>query len=302
MTETNHNLYKKAAMRELCECHGHLMMDGTDYRDARKRHAEHVDIPFVRGELDALRSAGVSYFRDGGDALMVSAAVRDIPAEYGIEYVTPVFAIHKAGLYGAIVGRSFRDLDEYSERLLEVRACGGDFIKLIVSGILTFREYGELSCPSLTAEEIREMIRIAHNAGYPVMIHVNGNDATAACIDAGADSIEHAYFQNEETLNLLAGSETVWVPTLAPIEAFIGRAGFNETVVRETLRLQMDAVRRAQAFGAHIACGSDSGAVGVPHGNGTLRERELLLLAGVSEDAISEGNARIRKKFRKRKD
>ena len=39
--------------------------------------------------------------------------------EYGIDYRTPVFAIHKEGHYGSIVGKGFTNMKEYHELVLE---------------------------------------------------------------------------------------------------------------------------------------------------------------------------------------
>ena len=35
--------------------------------------------------------------------------------EYGIDYRTPIFAIHKNGHYGSIVGRGFADIKEFHQ-------------------------------------------------------------------------------------------------------------------------------------------------------------------------------------------
>ena len=289
-----------------CECHGHLMMDGSDFTAAKKTHAGGIREDVIRQELSDLRDAGVVYFRDGGDALGVGTRAREIAPEYGIEYVTPAFAIHRKGRYGWIVGRGFETIPEYRQRITEVGELRGDFVKIIVSGIITFREYGDLSCPGLTSGEIREMIHIAHEEGYAVMIHVNGAENIRCCVEAGADSIEHAYFADGETLECIAEHDTIWVPTLSAVEAFIGRDGFDEGIARETLDHQTDAVRlvsgrrtgRSRSRGI-IASGSDSGAVGVPHGAGTVREYELLARGGAAEADIAAANERIRSIFRK---
>ena len=289
----------------LFECHGHLMMDGSDYTAAKNNHAGRVCMETVRRELKDLRNAGVVYFRDGGDALGVGKAARPIASEYGIEYSTPVFAIHKKGRYGWIVGRSFETIGDYRQRLKEVGEENGDFVKLIVSGIITFKEYAGLSCPSLEKEEIRELIHIAHEEGYAVMIHVNGPEAIRACVEAGADSIEHAYFADEETLACIAEHKTIWVPTLAATGAFVGREGFDEAVAEATVKRQMEAVRKVSkmcAAAGHIpliAVGSDSGAVGVPHGNGTVREYELLAAAGLCKEEMESANRELRRRFRR---
>ena len=279
------------------ECHGHLMMDGADFAAARERHSNGVDTDALRASLDALRAAGVTYFRDGGDVYGVSALGREIAPEYGIEVVTPVFAIHKRGYYGSIVGRGFDDIASYRQRIEELRNAKGDFVKLMFSGIITFRAFGELSCDGLDTEEIKEMVHIAHCEGYSVMAHVNGEQTVRAAAEAGVDSVEHGYFADREALDIMAEKQIIWVPTLAAVEAFIGREGTDCAVAERTLDEQLNYVARARDLKIPVAAGSDSGAVGVPHGAGTLREYELLAGAGLTPDEIESANEMLRKKF-----
>lgn len=284
---------------ELYECHGHLMLDGSDYAAARRRHENGPDDGAVRGALSALRDAGVTWYRDGGDPLGVSLRGRELAAEYGIRCVTPVFAIYKKGLYGSILGRPYESLADYLALLGEVRAAGGDFVKLVVSGIITFRQYGQLSCESLPAGEIRELIRIAHEEGFAVMTHVNGPEAVRAVAEAGGESVEHGYFSDRACLEAMAAAGTVWVPTLAAVEAFLSRPGTDAAVAAETLARQKDALRTAAAMGVAVASGSDSGAAGVPHGFGAIRERELLEWAGVLPERQLSGNRLLAEKFQR---
>ncbi|MBR5731486.1 MAG: helix-turn-helix domain-containing protein [Firmicutes bacterium] len=179
------------------ECHGHIMMGGADYASS----------------FNALASCGVSYFRDGGDADGITAEAKQYVNEHpelGLEYVTPVFAIHRKGRYGGIVGRPFEDIKEYRALVAEAASKGADFIKIMYSGIITFREYGELSTPPLDAEEIKELVNIAHGEGFAVMAHCNGRDTVLAAIEAGTDSVEHGAFMDEECSAALAESDTIW--------------------------------------------------------------------------------------------
>ena len=281
---------------ELFECHGHLMLDGTEYARARARHGGGADRTALAENLAALRAAGVRAYRDGGDPLGVGLLGRDMAEEYGIRAASPVFAIYKRGRYGSILGRSYEDLSEYRALLSKVRRQGGDFIKLVVSGIITFREYGELSCPGLPAGEIRELIRIAHGEGFSVMCHANGPEQVLAVAAAGGESVEHGYFSDDDCLSAMAETGCVWVPTLTAVEAFLARPDTDRTVAEATLTRQQDAVRRAARMGVKLACGSDAGAAGVPHGAGAARERELLLSL-IGEEALQTGNRRILEAF-----
>ena len=268
------------------ECHGHIMMGGADYASS----------------FNALASCGVSYFRDGGDADGITAEAKQYVNEHpelGLEYVTPVFAIHRKGRYGGIVGRPFEDIKEYRALVAEAASKGADFIKIMYSGIITFREYGELSTPPLDAEEIRELVNIAHGEGFAVMAHCNGRDTVLAAIEAGTDSIEHGAFMDEECSAALAESDTIWVPTIAAISAFCNRPGFDEDVADRTAKELKASVSRASALGAKIAAGSDCGAFRVPIGPGCLAEYALLHECGVPAEKIIEANELIRGRFRR---
>ena len=284
---------------ERCECHGHIFMDGVDFKQARDLHRNGPDTAAIRAHLAAYQARGITYFRDGGDALGVSLRARELAGEYGIRYVTPAFAIHRNGRYGAIVGRGYDSLGEYRALVAQARALGADFIKLMFSGILGFTAYGAISCPPLPAEEIRELVRIAHGEGFAVMAHVNGADAVRAALEAGTDSIEHGYYMDEECLKLLAETGAVWVPTLAAIAPFAGRQGCRPAVVERLLGEQSAALQTAAAGGALIASGSDAGAVGVPHGAGLAAELRLLeqALGPAGAAAVERGNRAIRKRF-----
>ena len=283
------------------ECHGHIFMDGMDYRAAAAAHRDGPDEGIVRAHLAACRAAGITYFRDGGDALGVSLLARELAGEYGITYVTPAFAIHRRHHYGGIVGLGYDNLGEYRQLVARAKSQGADFIKLMFSGILEVDGFGKLSCPSLEAGEIRELVHIAHSEGFAVMAHVNGAEAIRAALEAGTDSIEHGYYMDDGCLQLLGASQATWVPTLAAIHAFAARPGCDRAVVEKILAAQYANLRRAVAAGAAVATGSDAGAVGVPHGQGILQEQRLLAEAlGDCAPVVTErGNERLRQRFRR---
>ena len=79
------------------ECHAHIFMNGINYREAVKCHKDGADEKIIREHLEAYRKAGVNFVRDGGDPYGASVLARKLAPEYGIDYRTPVFAIHKTG-------------------------------------------------------------------------------------------------------------------------------------------------------------------------------------------------------------
>ncbi len=260
----------------ICDCHVHLFMNAENYKNAVALHKTAVNDQDIRQKFSAYAAAGVTYLRDGGDALGVSARAAQIAPEYGIEYRTPVFAIHKNGHYGSIVGFGFDSMKEYHALVRRAISEGADFIKIMVSGIMDFAREGALTEPSLASDEIHEMIHIAHEEGCAVMVHVNGAEAIRASIEAGADSVEHGNFIDEDTLLLLKESHTVWVPTFVTIANLIGSGRYEDAGLRRLKKRQGAMIRKGFAQGALIAVGSDAGAYRVPHGSGCTDEyREL---------------------------
>ena len=284
------------------ECHGHIMMDAANLAGAAARHKSKVDAAAVRGNLKALAQSGVVYFREAGDNLGVSAHAKQIAHEYGIRYVTPAFAIHKEGRYGGAVGRCFGSVAEYKKLIAQAKDSGADYIKLMMSGIMTFECAGELCGPCLAPEEIAELVGVTHDAGLRVMAHVNGADTIKAALEAGTDSIEHGYFMDDDCIGLLVRTKAVWVPTLAPVAVFSGMGDSKAEVAGQILKDHMCSVGKAFSAGAHVASGSDSGAFGVPHGAGIITECGLLHQAsGMDEASFSRqlrtANERVRDVF-----
>ena len=199
------------------DCHIHMVLDGVYYKDAIAAHRQGPREDLIRPRLEAYRSLGFTYLRDGGDRWGVGRFARDLAGAYGITYRTPLFPIYKRGHYGGFIGRSFDTMEAYKALVQEVRTEGGDFVKIMISGLMDFDRFGVLTSSPLEPQEIREMIRIAHGAGFAVMAHANGAQAVLAAAEAGVDSVEHGAYLSGEALEAMAEAGTVWVPTLATI-------------------------------------------------------------------------------------
>lgn len=283
----------------LGECHAHMIMDGVNYKAAVALHADGVCETAVRKHLGECADAGVYFVRDGGDAREVSKLAKELAPEYGIEYRTPIFAIHKRGHYGGIVGHPFDDWKEYRKLIIRAKEEGADFIKIMVSGILDFAHAGTLTEEGLKEEEIRYMIDAAHDAGMAVMAHCNGDKTCFSVLEAGVDSLEHGFFMEEETLCLLAERQIPWMPTFAPVGNLLGCGRFPDAEVQKNLDMQMERVKKAASLQACIGLGSDAGAYLVPHGKGTQDEYVYLKTAGVPDETLHAAEAKIRAVFRR---
>ena len=279
------------------DCHIHMVLDGEDWKGAIRRHSGGCDRGWIRGVLRAYRQAGFTYLRDGGDRWGVGAAAREMAGEFGIRYRTPLAPLCKAGHYGAFIGRKYENLREYSGLVTETRQQGGNFIKIMISGLMDFDRFGVLTEPGLSAEEIRELVHIAHEEGMAVMAHANGARIVKAAADAGVDSVEHGAYLDEEALAAMREAGTVWVPTLSTIGNLRGKGRFDESAVARILESAMENVAAFAAMGGYLAPGTDAGAWAVPHGG--LTEYELLgqALGSGAYEVLEQGANRIMEKF-----
>lgn len=120
------------------------------------------------------------------------------------------------------------------------------------------------------------------------MAHVNGAAPVLAAVEAGVDSVEHGNFLDEEALQALSESHTVWVPTYVTITNLIGSGRFDDSALEQLKKEAGARIRRGFALGASIALGSDAGAYRVLHGQGLLDEyRELSALLTAPRDGAA---------------
>lgn len=283
----------------LGECHAHIILDGKNYKEAVGLHKNGVVEEVIHRRLKEYQAAGISFIRDGGDCYGVSKRAKELSAEYGITYLTPIFAIHQKGRYGSIVGREFTDLREYQELVKEVKVQGGDFIKIMISGLIDFTEFGKLSEEGVTPELIREMIHIAHEEGMAVMTHCNGAKTIEAAAQAGVDSIEHGAYSDEDALQAMAENQVLWTPTVSPIGNLKGGGRFEDTVTEKITKAHLNSIQKFVNMGGHISLGSDAGAWRVPHVEG-LRTELAYLKEIVEESHLEETEKMLRQKFMKK--
>ena len=275
----------------------HMVLDGVDWKAAIARHKEKVDEIWLRKALSAYQDNGFTYLRDGGDRWGVGAKAREIAPEYGITYRCPLSNLCKAGHYGAFIGEKYADLREYAALVKKHRENGADFIKIMISGLMDFDRFGVLTEEPLRAEEIRELVHIAHEEGFSVMAHANGARCVENAAAAGVDSVEHGAYLDEDALCAMKENGTVWCPTLSTVGNLRGTGRFDEEAVRRILESAMENVRRFAQMGGFLVPGTDAGAWNVVQGS--LSEYELLeqALGAEADEILARGIGIIREKF-----
>ena len=274
------------------DCHMHMILDGVDWKGAIGRHQKSPDRPWIRRVLQTYQQLGVTYLRDGGDRWGAGATARQLAPEYGITYRTPLAPLCMEGHYGAFIGLTYRNMKEYAELVRRQKQQGADFVKIMISGLMDFHQFGVLTEPGLPSEIIGQLIHIAHEEGMAVMAHANGADTVLAAAAAGVDSVEHGAYQNAESLAAMAQMETVWVPTLSTVGNLLGKGRFPDEQVGAILD---NSLQSLSDYNGLVAPGTDAGAWAVPHGSRT--EEPLLARAGITEDRLQAGVCEIMRKF-----
>ena len=279
------------------DCHMHMVLDGVAWKAAIARHSQGVDMAFVRRTLERYAKLGYGYLRDGGDRWGVGAAARSVAGEYGICYRTPLAPLCRKGHYGAFIGRTYDSLSDYASLVVQQRQQGADFVKIMISGLMDFDRFGVLTEEGLPADEIQELIHIAHEEGMAVMAHANGARTVEAAAVAGVDSVEHGAYLDEVALAAMAERSAVWVPTLSTIGNLRGKGRFQEDAVSRILNSAMENVYRFAAMGGYLAAGSDAGAWAVAHGLDSEWELLSQAIGPNAQQLVNRGNERIRQMF-----
>lgn len=117
-------------------------------------------------------------------------------------------------------------------------------------------------------EEMRSIVNEAALAKAPVSAHCCTLEGAMAAIEAGVDTLEHAYYSTDQMFREMAMKRIIMVPTLAIAEKLHARR-FDQILAR---------VKRAYDLGVRLACGGDTGTYS--HGD-NAREMELMIEAGI---------------------
>lgn len=280
-----------------CDVHMHMILDGVDWKAAIQRHSQGVDDAFIHNILQRYQAAGYTYLRDGGDRWGAGKRARELAEDYGITYRTPLANLCKRGHYGGFIGKTYENLKEYADLVRQTRADGGDFIKIMISGLMDFDRFGVLTEEGLSSEEIRELVHIAHEEGFGVMAHANGARTVEAAAQAGVDSVEHGAYLDADALAAMAENGTVWVPTISTVGNLRGKGRFDEAAVARIFESAAENIRCFAQMGGWIGCGSDAGAWAVPHGCGSEERLLQEILGEKAAEIYQKGNDVIIAKF-----
>jgi imidazolonepropionase-like amidohydrolase len=164
---------------------------------------------------------------------------------------------------------------------------GADVIKVCATGgVLSLAD--EVDTPQMAQAEMDAVVDESHRLRKRVAVHAHGAAGAKVAIRAGADSIEHGSFLDDEALQMMKEKGTYLVPTLLAGEYVVGRAAVRHyppeiaEKARKAVAVRSDMFKRAVRMGVRIAFGTDSAVS--PHGM-NAQEFALLVDHGMSPAA-----------------
>ncbi len=291
----------------LIDAHVHLALNGSGFSRARQQwDNEEQFYECLRKDLQKYARAGIGLLRDGGDFHALNIKARKF-VEQGLFPAPQIIASGKAlrriGGYGGFLGPGFATAAGLTEHFEELYFQDVDYIKVVVSGVVSFSEYGLVGGPLIEAQYLQQIVSLAGGKGLKVMAHASSDQAVRLAVEAGVSSIEHGYFVGDDSLKAMAEKEIVWIPTVIPVAARIqgaggiGRRDEEIEIINRIIEVHLQKIALANRFGVPLGMGTDSGAAGLPHGSALHDEIELYRQAGLSAAEIIKAatlvNARI---------
>jgi len=146
---------------------------------------------------------------------------------------------------------------------------GADLIKTCSTGGVLSKGT-KVGAPQYTVEELTALIDEAHSRGLKVASHAHGAEGIINALIAGADTIEHASFIDEEGIRLAIENNAALSMDIYVTEYILGE-GASAGILEESLEkermtgaTQRSNFRKAVEAGATIVYGTDAGVY--PHG------------------------------------
>ena len=146
---------------------------------------------------------------------------------------------------------------------------GADLIKTCSTGGVLSKGT-KVGAPQYTVEELTALIDEAHSRGLKVASHAHGAEGIINALIAGADTIEHASFINDEGIRLAIENDAALSMDIYVTEYILGE-GASAGILEESLEkermtgaTQRSNFRKAVQAGATIVYGTDAGVY--PHG------------------------------------
>lgn len=166
---------------------------------------------------------------------------------------------------GHFSGRTVDGSLEAKKAVREQIHAGVDFVKLMASGGLG-RPNEDWGAPELDIDEMAAAIQEGKKHHLKTAAHAHGKQSILNAIAAGADTLEHVTFLDEEVIEHILKNDVVVIPTFQPyyeISVFGAEAGMPSYMVESAKIVYAEKLPRFQnalKAGIKVAFGTDGGA------------------------------------------
>lgn len=159
---------------------------------------------------------------------------------------------------------------------------GAPVVKLMATGGISTP--GNPGVQGLNLDELTAAVDEAHKLGVRTAAHAHSPSGITAALAAGIDTIEHAAFADDETIERLKTTGTTLVPTVSALNNIAPGVGIPDDTVEKSLAARETyraSTARAIGAGVRIAAGTDAGTAFNPIG-GLVDELEMYCVGGMS--------------------
>ena len=278
-------------MPGIIDCHVHLSIDG-DADPIGQVIADSDALAALRMAKNAERTlaAGITTVRDLGAKNHVDISFRHAVNE-GVYRSAPRLILSgqpvtMTGGHCWQFGREANGADDVRRAAREQIRAGADCVKLMATGgILT--QGNEIGAAQLEEAEMRAAIEEAEKAGKLTAVHAHGASGIKNGVRAGVHSVEHAYYLDDEGIDMMLARGTWLVPTAAAVGLVVENgidAGIPPDVVEKAeaaIESQRATCRKAWRAGVKIAMGTDAGTPYNRHGE-NMQELAAMVAVGMT--------------------
>ena len=153
-------------------------------------------------------------------------------------------------------------VDAVRAKVRELDRMGADVIKFATTGGASSRPGHGPKDIAFGRDEIFAVVEEAHALGKRAMCHAIGGPGLRLAVEAGADSIEHGSYLDEDPdlLPMMADKRTFFVPTLT-VYAFHRKAPEPHFSARAQAMYthQTESIQKALELGVRVVAGTDAG-------------------------------------------
>ncbi len=185
-------------------------------------------------------------------------------------------------------GRVLAGKNGVIEAVRDRKTKGSDFIKTMTSGGVLHGQESQLERTLWKSEELEEMVTEAHRLGMKVASHAHSTNGIQHAVDAGVDSVEHGSIVSEDSLEEMKTKGIFLVPTQT--SKFNDKPELMKQLppeIQQKTNLVDNAMiehhKVAVQKNVKIACGTDAGVPGNPHGTSHLEIISYVKDLGMNE-------------------